>query len=246
MIETQAGINEWAEATFGPCPDIRRMVARANEEMSELLSQITMPIPDNDKIAEECADICGPLFRVAAWADEDLMPIFRLETLIVPGELYGPAVRANGIMSFTLERLSIGNVVQRRDIGRHVAMIVIKLAEICAACGIPLGDAIDRKMAICRARDWKLDGSGCGYHRLITPEKVAAQHGYKWENVLEARERERSNSPITTQMKMGKDGPEVVGELYDCGHIHRTFEEAQQCERWLTNPREGSNARSGA
>lgn len=165
MIETQAGINEWAETTFGQMKDVRHMIARANEEMAELLREITMPVPNLEKIAEECADVAHVLMRVAGWADEDLMPIFSIETLIISNLIYDPAVKANGHLAFLFQRLSAGDLIERREIGRIVAMITIKLAEICAAAGRRLGSEIDAKMAILRLRKWELDGTGCGYHK---------------------------------------------------------------------------------
>lgn len=40
----------------------------------------------------------------------------------------------------------------------------IVLVRIAERMGIELHDAIDTKMAKNRARTWKPDGSGCGYH----------------------------------------------------------------------------------
>jgi hypothetical protein len=155
MIETQTGINAWADATFGPCTDMRRLLARANQEMAELLSEITMPVPDNRKIAEECADVAHILCRVAGMVGEDLMPIFNIDNLLVPNTIYGPASIANGMLAFILERLSISNLTERSFVGRMVGMIVIKLAEICAVVGTPLGTAVDEKMTVLRT----------GYHK---------------------------------------------------------------------------------
>lgn len=165
MIETQSSCNQWAERTFGPCDNASRLVARANEEMGELLSQITMPEIKTEKIAEECADVAMILFRVADFAEHDLMPIFQLDNLLVPTLIYGPAARANSMLSFLFERLSPANVPRWGEIGRLVGAIVIKLAEISAAVGTPLGTAIDQKMAILRTREWEIVGDGTGYHR---------------------------------------------------------------------------------
>jgi hypothetical protein len=230
MIETQTSWNDWADDTFGPLTDVARAAARANSEMAELISEITMPSPNLEKIAEECADVTMSLFRIAHWSGEDLMPIFELEGFIVPNKIYGPAIASNGVMAFILERLSEGNIASRVLVGRLVSMIALRMAEICSTTGITLGDAIDRKMAINRNRSWVPDGSGCGHHvPLMT--------------IAEAREQLAVTIDEATEQLGYK--PEVLGELYDCGHIHRTFEEAQQCAAWLADPREGSNARSG-
>lgn len=183
MIETQAGINAWAEETFGPMQDVRHMAARANEELAELLREVTMPLPNLEKIAEECADVAHVLMRIAGWANEDLMPIFELEKLIIPNLIYDPVVMANAHMAFLLQRLSSAALSEKSAIGRIVALITIRLAEICAACGTRLGDAIDAKMVILRARKWDLDGTGCGYHRpepdFMTRADALREQGYK-------------------------------------------------------------------
>lgn len=95
--ETQQTISEWIEETFGPAGSNARVVARANEEMAELLRDVTID-DAHPKAAEEIADVFIVLYRVAT-------------------------------------RL-----------------------------GVDIHELIDRKMAVNRARRWKLDGSGCGYH----------------------------------------------------------------------------------
>ncbi len=47
----------------------------------------------------------------------------------------------------------------------EAADVVITFAAwVKARTGLDLADAVERKMAINRAREWKLDGAGCGYH----------------------------------------------------------------------------------
>jgi NTP pyrophosphatase (non-canonical NTP hydrolase) len=53
--ETEQSINEWQLATFGPAPNLMRTAARANEEMAELLTALSLN--QTDKIGEEIADI---------------------------------------------------------------------------------------------------------------------------------------------------------------------------------------------
>lgn len=97
MRENQQTISQWIEETFGPAGSNARVVARANEEMAELLRNVTIQ-DDHPAMAEEIADVFIVLYRVAT-------------------------------------RL-----------------------------GVDVHEAIDRKMAVNRARKWALDGSGCGYH----------------------------------------------------------------------------------
>lgn len=95
--ESQQTITQWIEETFGPAGTNARVIARANEEMAEMLKEVSID-DAHPKLAEEMADVVIVLYRVAT-------------------------------------RL-----------------------------GVDLHEEIDKKMAINRARMWKLDGSGCGYH----------------------------------------------------------------------------------
>ncbi len=46
----------------------------------------------------------------------------------------------------------------------EIADVVIVLSQIAERLGVDLADAIDRKMAINRAREWKTAGDGTGQH----------------------------------------------------------------------------------
>ena len=164
MIENQASLNAWADETFGPTTNIPHLLTRANLELAELLHEITMPVPDFAKIREECADVCHILCRIAALVDTNLDEIFALAPAIVDPSLYPPASRAFQHAAFLFELLSVRNIVRKDDIGRLVGCIAIKMAEVCTAAGGNLGDEIDRKTAILRAREWVKDGAGCGSH----------------------------------------------------------------------------------
>lgn len=97
MKETQSSISTWATETFGPSENNMRVATRANEEMSELLKELSIH-DSSEKSFEEAADVVIVLYRL-------------------------------------FERN-----------------------------GRSLQDEINHKMAINRARDWKLDGTGHGYH----------------------------------------------------------------------------------
>lgn len=62
--ENQASITEWIENTFGPAGSNARVVARANEEMSELLRDVTTD-DNHPNMSDEIADIFIVLYRVA-------------------------------------------------------------------------------------------------------------------------------------------------------------------------------------
>lgn len=83
-------------------------------------------------------------------------------------ETFGPlrhpmraAVRANEEMAELLVMSATGNHAM---IPEECADIAICLARLCDVYGVDLFLEIDRKMAVNRARNWKRDGTGCGYH----------------------------------------------------------------------------------
>ena len=53
----------------------------------------------------------------------------------------------------------------------EIADVVIVLSQIAERLGLGLGEAIDRKMAINRAREWVTNGDGTGQHVEGKPEK---------------------------------------------------------------------------
>ena len=50
------------------------------------------------------------------------------------------------------------------DIAEELADVFIVLYQVAAILGVDLHEEIDKKMAINRARKWKLRGDGCGDH----------------------------------------------------------------------------------
>ena len=69
--ENQKSISDWIEQTFGPVGSNARVVARANEEMAELIRSVT--IDDNHPdLAEEMADVVIVLYRAATRLGVDL------------------------------------------------------------------------------------------------------------------------------------------------------------------------------
>ncbi len=71
MVETQESISKWIKQTFGEARSNSRIVARANEEMAELLSYSTSN-DNHEKIAEEIADIFIVLYEVATNVGVDI------------------------------------------------------------------------------------------------------------------------------------------------------------------------------
>lgn len=65
----------------------------------------------------------------------------------------------------------IGDVKDRdyRKMAMEAADVIICLSAFMQACGH--WDAVDKKMAINRARKWRTNGDGTGYH-IPEPEKL--------------------------------------------------------------------------
>lgn len=181
MEWNQGKINEWALKTFGEATP-QHMMARAIQECGELLMEITKSDISSHKIAEECADIIGPLCRVAAYADCDLSPAFEASGFIIPNQLYGPAIRVMGKLVFIMQRLASTNIISNDRLANLLGSVVIDIAEICAAVDANLGAEIDKKMAILLTRDWILDGNGAGHHikhGIMTSNQAAEHYGIR-------------------------------------------------------------------
>jgi NTP pyrophosphatase (non-canonical NTP hydrolase) len=71
MSETQYTVTAWADQTFGPDSTNARVAARANEEMAELLRDLTVS-DDDPKAKEEIADIVIVLCRLATQLGADI------------------------------------------------------------------------------------------------------------------------------------------------------------------------------
>ncbi len=69
--ETQETITQWIEATFGAAGSNARVVARANEEMAEMVKDVTID-DASPRLAEEMADVVIVLYRVATRLGVDL------------------------------------------------------------------------------------------------------------------------------------------------------------------------------
>lgn len=80
-FETSASIAGWADQTFGDAGSDARVVARANEEMAELLRAVTSGKP-GAAIVEEAADVVIILCRLAARNDSDLWEAVELKMAV--------------------------------------------------------------------------------------------------------------------------------------------------------------------
>ena len=102
---------------------------------------------------------------VAQWANEVFGP--QSDTARV-------AARANEEMAELLRAATSGKSAD--EICAEAADVVIVLARMTDLIGINLWDAVEAKMVINRARVWKQDGTGNGYHireKSTTTESTA-------------------------------------------------------------------------
>lgn len=79
-----------------------------------------------------------------------------------PGTSERVAIRALEELVECLRAISTGQADAK--VVEEVADTVIVLCRLVTRCGGDLYRAIDEKMAVNRAREWNLDGSGHGYH----------------------------------------------------------------------------------
>jgi hypothetical protein len=70
--ETSASIAQWAEATFGPAPDLGALQARAAQELAELALALALADGDRAETLAEAADVAILLHRIAALSGGDL------------------------------------------------------------------------------------------------------------------------------------------------------------------------------
>jgi NTP pyrophosphatase (non-canonical NTP hydrolase) len=84
-------------------------------------------------------------------------------------ETFGPAgsnaravARANREMAELLEHVTADD--RHPEAAEEIADVVIVLYRVATRLGVDLQGEIDRKMAKNRARRWRLDGTGHGYH----------------------------------------------------------------------------------
>lgn len=170
MSETQKTISDWASETFGPVGSHLRVAARANEEMAELLRALTTGAP-MDKVASEVADVMIVLFRLAERlgcdVEQELTGVDQMPWLhhALPIRC---ATSANAYMSDMLVALSAQGVGDPEFAKQSLILIFAALHHL-AEGGFSIPEAVEAKMKINRARVWKLDGSGHGYH--VRPDR---------------------------------------------------------------------------
>ena len=163
MKETQESIAKWAAETFGEVGSNARVAARANEEMAELvLGRADGEMSDQELMAE-CADIAIVLCRLA----HRMGFVLRIELSSFNSLNYNDSddrtvAKANSSMSKLLRALTADD--NNPAAQEHANDCMDMLLQLAAFFDFELVREIDKKMAINRKREWRLDLTGHGYH----------------------------------------------------------------------------------
>jgi NTP pyrophosphatase (non-canonical NTP hydrolase) len=157
--ETQEAITAWAVETFGGAGCDLRIAVRVGEEMSELLRALTTE--QFDKVPAELADVAITMCRLATRLGVALSfePIGSRECV----DVIKVATAANIDLSCLIYDLTLEGDPEFRY--RVTSRVVEAMSVIATTLGVSLQAEINRKMQINRERVWRVDGSGCGYHR---------------------------------------------------------------------------------
>ena len=186
--ETQATITEWAVATFGPDGSDFRIVARANDELAELLRAIggaeALPcdvlgnhsVCNCDRVGgpcgigeelqasirEEAADVAIVLARLAQRHGARSFPMGleggRIASVNITWQACHAAKRMAVLLMDTAHGGFIGDTYAALD------DVIAAMAAICRTAGGDLQAEVDAKMATNRGREWNIDRAGRGYH----------------------------------------------------------------------------------
>jgi len=175
MHETQATITAWANETFGEIPTSATLVARANEEMAELLRAVTQD-DHHPKLSEELADVVIVLCRLGDRFGVDVLGQEKPFTR----ENWGPYwLVFNATQSYY--KSNAGRVadvgVRLMELLGDVALgwshytqsyslvrVCILLHWLAREFGCDLQAEVEKKMAVNRTRVWAKTGDGHGYH----------------------------------------------------------------------------------
>lgn len=171
MIETIAGIKDWADTVFGDV-SLQMNLARANEELAELITQCVMKKPLKD-IAEECADIGIVLVRSVHITAKTETPEFDFQmTEPIKDMNHYYVHNPDPYTTIMMYALSVHKHLEwcmlylrsTNEVRERLDNIYSLLECMCLSCGTFLNVEIDAKMVINRARQWNITGQGTGYH----------------------------------------------------------------------------------
>jgi hypothetical protein len=179
-IETQATITAWATEAFGPDDGTDfRIAARANDELAELLREIAGGHSTAAAICAEAADVVIVLARLATQHGVHVLRAARhWDGALLANGVTPLAVAAVKHMAKLLHIMSTrrlrkrGEEAMRLEAGFLLLEVAGNMWAICHHSGRDILAEVDAKMAINRARTWRLDGAGCGYHVHAEPAGI--------------------------------------------------------------------------
>lgn len=153
--ETQQSIADWSHESFGTDATDLSILTRANIEMAELLHALATN-QDHDKIAAECADVVIVLCRFATRRGLDLEGItpWKPQDSGLPVNVLARA--ASNDLNLIMQCIDINPLYVWDSILCHLVNIATRNYRWLSA-------AIDKKMAINRARKWVVT-AGHGQH----------------------------------------------------------------------------------
>lgn len=193
MTETVESIAVWAAETFGPVESEARLIARANEEMAELVAHFLTPALDIDACVTEAADVVIVLCRQAHRDRIYLQDIIKAARPMLVDGVYSVG-RANTALAKAIRAVTAGAC------GDAFALPVMDcvrwLAIFAEVHGRNLWTVIEAKMAVNRARVWKRDGNGVGYHvrdkSEPAPSALCRTHGVSVAKVQLSQAQDRA------------------------------------------------------
>lgn len=176
--ENQASIVQWADETFGPATSVARVVVRAYEEFVELLRAHTSGKPLVD-VCMEAADVTIVLFRAAEMRQADLLAeAYEARKCLSNGN---PLEVAHGHMTMLVRSVVWSDPdiwPMAHEMGSIVAALGRFVDERHVNVGLSLRELVNRKMEINRARQWRTDGTGHGYHTRVDGEAAIPLHQF--------------------------------------------------------------------
>lgn len=171
-VETMDSCVQWARDTFGEAPATDRVLARAAEEVAEMLRALTSNQP-KARVAEEAADAAIILFRA----------IFNLRGAVAVRQAPVPSYdspKAVAIEAYqALGRAMAAEEHDDPSLALFEAILTFRVLEtLIWQMGSSPQREIDTKMAINRKRRWQATTDGHGYHIREGSEAAArtAEH----------------------------------------------------------------------
>ena len=162
MRETEDSIRAWADDTFGTTTSLARVAARANEEMAEVLRALTADRPFAD-VAVEVVDTVIVLCRAADLAGMHLQRV--QDDIETDAHAKWLCVHIACQAATALVRaIEFGDHPSEFEARHAIRSAYLHLSDLCRSLGFGLWSTIDKKMEVNRARVWRKDGTGHGYH----------------------------------------------------------------------------------